>query len=42
MAVACVIGFGLDVLLCVRTKRVYAKIHESKRSNRSEGVQRVS
>uniref|UniRef100_A0A0A9GUK6 NFD4 C-terminal domain-containing protein n=1 Tax=Arundo donax TaxID=35708 RepID=A0A0A9GUK6_ARUDO len=42
MAVACVIGFGLDVLLCVRTKRVYAKIHESKRSNRSAAVQRVS
>ncbi|TVU10191.1 hypothetical protein EJB05_43703, partial [Eragrostis curvula] len=43
MAIACVIGFGLDVLLCVRTKRVYAKIHESKRSNRSTAVvQRVS
>ncbi|KAK3129590.1 hypothetical protein QOZ80_6BG0482080 [Eleusine coracana subsp. coracana] len=44
MAIACVIGFGLDVLLCVRTKRVYAKIHESKKSNnRSTAVvQRVS
>lgn len=42
MALACVVGFGLDVLLCFRTKRVYAKIHESKRSNRSAVVQRVS
>ncbi|XP_062199769.1 protein NUCLEAR FUSION DEFECTIVE 4-like [Phragmites australis] len=42
MALACVVGFGLDVLLCVRTKRVYAKIHESKRTNRSAVVQRVS
>ncbi|WVZ65707.1 hypothetical protein U9M48_015026 [Paspalum notatum var. saurae] len=42
MALACVVGFGLDVLLCVRTKRVYAKIHESKRSSRSAVAQRVS
>ncbi|OEL16737.1 hypothetical protein BAE44_0022243 [Dichanthelium oligosanthes] len=43
MAVACVVGFGLDVLLCVRTKRVYAKIHESKmRASRSAVAQRVS
>lgn len=42
MALACVVGFGLDVLLCFRTKRVYAKIHESKRSSRSAVVQRVS
>ncbi|KAL6601677.1 hypothetical protein ACP70R_044897 [Stipagrostis hirtigluma subsp. patula] len=42
MAIACVVGFGLDVLLSIRTKRVYAKIHESKKSNRSAVVQRVS
>lgn len=42
MAIACVVGFGLDVLLCFRTKRVYAKIHESKRQSRSAVVQRVS
>ncbi|XP_039792346.1 protein NUCLEAR FUSION DEFECTIVE 4-like [Panicum virgatum] len=42
MAVACVVGFGLDVLLSVRTKRVYAKIHESKRASRSAAAQRVS
>ncbi|EER99261.1 protein NUCLEAR FUSION DEFECTIVE 4 [Sorghum bicolor] len=41
MALACVVGFGLDVLLCVRTKRVYAKIHESKRLSRSAVAQRV-
>lgn len=41
MALACVVGFGLDVLLCVRTKRVYAKIHESKRLSRSAAAQRV-
>lgn len=42
MALACVVGFGLDVLLCVRTKRVYAKIHESKRLSRSAVAQRVA
>uniref|UniRef100_A0A0D9XG32 Uncharacterized protein n=1 Tax=Leersia perrieri TaxID=77586 RepID=A0A0D9XG32_9ORYZ len=42
MAIACVVGFGLDVLLCFRTKRVYAKIHESKKQSRSAVVQRVS
>uniref|UniRef100_A0A0D3H9E7 Uncharacterized protein n=1 Tax=Oryza barthii TaxID=65489 RepID=A0A0D3H9E7_9ORYZ len=42
MAIACIVGFGLDVLLCFRTKRVYAKIHESKRQSRSAVVQRVS
>ncbi|KAL6846697.1 hypothetical protein ACP4OV_024145 [Aristida adscensionis] len=42
MAVACVVGFGLDLLLCVRTKRVYAKIHESKKSSRSAVARRVS
>uniref|UniRef100_A0ACD5XUH4 Uncharacterized protein n=1 Tax=Avena sativa TaxID=4498 RepID=A0ACD5XUH4_AVESA len=42
MAVACVVGFGLDVLLSIRTKRVYAKIHEAKRASRSAAAQRVS
>ncbi|TKW34338.1 hypothetical protein SEVIR_2G300100v4 [Setaria viridis] len=42
MAVACAVGFGIDVLLSVRTKRVYAKIHESKRASRSAVAQRVS
>ncbi|RLM87635.1 protein NUCLEAR FUSION DEFECTIVE 4-like [Panicum miliaceum] len=42
MAVACVVGFGLDVLLCLRTKRVYSKIHESKKASSSAVAQRVS
>lgn len=40
MAVACVAGFALDVLLSLRTRRVYAKIHQAK--SRSASVQRVS
>ncbi|CAL5087128.1 unnamed protein product [Urochloa decumbens] len=43
MALACAVGFGLDVLLSVRTKRVYARIHESKRAaSRAAAAQRVS
>lgn len=42
MAVACVIGFVLDVILSVRTKRVYAKIHEAKKASRLAAAQRVS
>ncbi|XP_065865843.1 protein NUCLEAR FUSION DEFECTIVE 4-like [Euphorbia lathyris] len=34
MAIACVIGFGLDVLLAIRTKNVYSKICGSKRSKK--------
>jgi MFS family permease len=30
MAFACVLGFGLDVLLVIRTKNVYSKIHADK------------
>ncbi|OWM80391.1 hypothetical protein CDL15_Pgr019671 [Punica granatum] len=36
MAMACVVGFGLDVLLAVRTKRVYAKIYASKKLKKQE------
>ncbi|KAM0825564.1 hypothetical protein ACQ4PT_069466 [Festuca glaucescens] len=42
MAVACVIGFVLDVILSIRTKRVYAKIHEAKKASRLAATQRVS
>ncbi|KAF2312414.1 hypothetical protein GH714_034651 [Hevea brasiliensis] len=35
MALACVLGFGLDVLLGFRTRKVYAKICEDKKSSRS-------
>ncbi|KAL4379447.1 hypothetical protein GQ457_02G013700 [Hibiscus cannabinus] len=32
MAATCVLGLGLDVLLGIRTRNVYVRIHESKRS----------
>ncbi|XP_057783195.1 protein NUCLEAR FUSION DEFECTIVE 4-like [Salvia miltiorrhiza] len=35
MAVVCVIGFALDVLLCMRTKTIYAKIYGSRKSKKS-------
>ncbi|KAF7127692.1 hypothetical protein RHSIM_Rhsim11G0191200 [Rhododendron simsii] len=35
MSVACVIGFGLDVLLVIRTKSVYARIYASKKAKKS-------
>ncbi|XP_002529652.2 protein NUCLEAR FUSION DEFECTIVE 4 [Ricinus communis] len=35
MALACVLGFGLDVLLAIRTKKVYAKIYSDKKSSMS-------
>ncbi|KAJ9704411.1 hypothetical protein PVL29_002809 [Vitis rotundifolia] len=34
MAFACIIGFGLDILLAIRTKNVYSKIRASKRSKK--------
>ncbi|KAF2322745.1 hypothetical protein GH714_030103 [Hevea brasiliensis] len=34
MAISCVIGFGLDVLLAIRTKQLYSKIQASKRSKK--------
>lgn len=35
MAFACIIGFGLDVLLAFRTKRLYRKICSSKKSKKT-------
>ncbi|KAL8027845.1 hypothetical protein ABFX02_14G123300 [Erythranthe guttata] len=35
MAIACVIGFGLDVLLSIRTKGIYGKIYASRKSKKS-------
>lgn len=32
MAVTCVLGLALDMLLAIRTRNIYAKIHESKQS----------
>ncbi|KAL8115757.1 hypothetical protein AgCh_022310 [Apium graveolens] len=34
MAIACVVGFGLDVLLAIKTKGVYSKIYTSKKSKK--------
>ncbi|KAJ6365308.1 hypothetical protein OIU76_030144 [Salix suchowensis] len=34
MAIACVVGFGLDVLLGIRTKKIYNKIYMSRRSKK--------
>ncbi|CAL9022790.1 unnamed protein product [Prunus brigantina] len=38
MAIACVIGFGLDILLSIRTKNLYKKIQAGKKS-KSNGTQ---
>ncbi|PSS21747.1 Protein NUCLEAR FUSION DEFECTIVE like [Actinidia chinensis var. chinensis] len=38
MSIACIIGFGLDVLLSIRTKTVYTKIYASKKSRKSSAV----
>ncbi|KAK2994249.1 hypothetical protein RJ640_029178 [Escallonia rubra] len=35
MAAACIVGFGLDVLLAIRTKTVYSKIYASRKSKKS-------
>ncbi|KAG2703168.1 hypothetical protein I3760_06G125200 [Carya illinoinensis] len=35
MAVACIVGFGLDILLSIRSKDVYANIFASKKSKKS-------
>ncbi|GMN48707.1 hypothetical protein TIFTF001_017872 [Ficus carica] len=35
MAIACVIGFGLDILLSFRTKNLYGKIQASKKSKKA-------
>ncbi|KAL2512435.1 Major facilitator superfamily protein [Abeliophyllum distichum] len=38
MAIACIIGFGLDVLLAIRTKRIYNKIYASKKSKKTSSA----
>lgn len=37
MAMVCVVGFGLDILLAIKTKNVYTKIFRSRRSKKSSG-----
>ncbi|KAJ4965708.1 hypothetical protein NE237_017557 [Protea cynaroides] len=36
MAIACLVGFGLDVLLAIRTKNLYSKINGSKNTSTSK------
>ncbi|XP_047969496.1 protein NUCLEAR FUSION DEFECTIVE 4-like [Salvia hispanica] len=38
MAAVCVVGFGLDVLLSMRTKSVYAKIYASRKCKRASSI----
>ncbi|KAL2512433.1 Major facilitator superfamily protein [Abeliophyllum distichum] len=38
MAIACIIGFGLDILLAIRTKRIYRKIYASKKSKKTSSA----
>ncbi|CAH2051686.1 unnamed protein product [Thlaspi arvense] len=38
MALASLIGVGLDILLAYRTKEIYAKIHASKKAKKSGGT----
>ncbi|KAL2460073.1 Major facilitator superfamily protein [Abeliophyllum distichum] len=38
MAIVCIIGFGLDVLLAIRTKSIYSKIYASRRSKKTSSV----
>lgn len=35
MAIACIVGFGLDVLLSIRTRSLYSKIYASRKSKKS-------
>lgn len=39
MAFACVVGFGLDILLSIRTKNLYNKIQASKRPKKGAVLQ---
>ncbi|KAF9622770.1 hypothetical protein IFM89_034005 [Coptis chinensis] len=38
MALACIIGFGLDVFLSIRTKSLYSKIHAIKKQSKKSAV----
>lgn len=35
MAVVCIVGFGLDVLLSIRTRNLYSKIYASRKSKKT-------
>ncbi|CAN4107374.1 unnamed protein product [Withania somnifera] len=38
MSVACIVGFGLDILLSIRTKSLYAKIYASRKAKKTNAV----
>ncbi|GAA0140507.1 hypothetical protein LIER_01838 [Lithospermum erythrorhizon] len=38
MAIACIVGFVLDVLLSFRTKAIYSKIHASRKAKKSVSI----
>ncbi|KAL8098090.1 hypothetical protein AgCh_031017 [Apium graveolens] len=38
MAFSCIVGFVLDMILAVRTRKIYAKIHEAMKSNTDAAV----
>lgn len=35
MSIACIVGFGLDILLTIRTKNLYAKIYANRKTKKS-------
>ncbi|KAG0484268.1 hypothetical protein HPP92_008347 [Vanilla planifolia] len=41
MAMACIVGFGLDVFLAMRTKMVYLRIHANKKPKKAKQQQTV-
>ncbi|KAK4378264.1 hypothetical protein RND71_000126 [Anisodus tanguticus] len=38
MSIACIVGFGLDILLTIRTKSLYAKIYASRKAKKASTV----
>ncbi|CAN4112544.1 unnamed protein product [Withania somnifera] len=38
MSIACIVGFGLDILLSIRTKSLYAKIYASRKAKKTSAV----
>ncbi|KAJ8530270.1 hypothetical protein K7X08_037105 [Anisodus acutangulus] len=38
MSIACIVGFGLDILLTIRTKSLYAKIYASRKAKKTSTV----
>lgn len=38
MAIACIVGFGLDILLALKTKNIYTKIYRNRKSKKLSTV----